>query len=46
MFFAYSEKRSISYVVAKFYPGFKFSFLLLLSMVLYDNEFETKETKI
>ena len=28
------------------YPWFKFYFLLLLRMVMYDNEFETKENKI
>ena len=34
------------YVVGQFYPWFKFSFLLLLGMVMYDNEFKTKENKI
>ena len=34
------------YVVVQFYPWFKFSFLLFLGMVMYDNEFETKENKI
>ena len=33
-------------VVVQFYPWFKFSFLLFLDMVMYDNEFETKENKI
>ena len=34
------------YVVVQFYPWFKFSFLLFLGMVMYDNEIETKEKKI
>ena len=41
------------YVVVQFYPWFKFYFLLFLGMVIYivcmvmyDNEFETKEKKI
>ena len=29
-----------------FYPWFKFYFPLFLGMVMYDNEFETKENKI
>ena len=29
-----------------FYPWFKFSFLLLLGMVMYDSEFERKGNKI
>ena len=33
------------YVVVQFYPWFKFYFLLFLGMVMYDNEFETKEIK-
>ena len=33
-------------VVVQFPPWFKFSFLLFLGMVMYDNEFETKENKI
>ena len=33
-------------VVVQFYPLFKFSFLLFLDIVMYDNEFETKENKI
>ena len=28
------------------YPWFKFSFLLFLGIVMYDNEFETKENNI
>ena len=28
------------------YPWFEFYFLLLLCMVMYDNEFETKGSKI
>jgi len=32
-------------VVVQFYPWFKFYFLLFLGMVMYDNEFETKEEK-
>ena len=34
------------YVVVKFYPWFKFYFLLFLGIVMYDDEFETKENKI
>jgi len=33
------------YVVVQFYPWFKFYFPLFLGMVMYDNEFETKENK-
>ena len=32
------------YVVFQFYPWFKFP--LFLGMVMYDNEFKTKENKI
>ena len=31
------------YVVVQFYPRFKFYLFLFLDMVIYDNEFETKE---
>ena len=34
------------YVVVQFYPWFKFYFLLFLGMVMYDNEFQTKENKV
>ena len=34
------------YVVVQFYPWFKFYFPLFLGMVMYDDEFETKENKI
>ena len=34
------------YVVVQFYPWFKFYLPLFLGMVMYDNEFETKENKI
>ena len=34
------------YVVVQCYPYFKFYFLLFLGIVMYDNEFETKEIKI
>ena len=34
------------YVAVQFYPWFKFYFLFWGSMVMYDNEFETKENKI
>jgi len=34
------------YVVVQFHPWFKFHFLLFLGMVMYDNDFETKENKI
>ena len=33
------------YVVVQFYPWFNFYFPLFLGMVIYDNEFETKENK-
>ena len=33
-------------VVVQFYPWFKFYFPLFLGMVMYDNEFETKENNI
>ena len=33
------------YVVVQFYFWFKFYFLLFLGMVMYDNEFKTKEKK-
>ena len=33
-------------VGVQFYHWFKFSFLLFLGIVTYDNEFETKENKI
>ena len=32
-------------VVVQFYPWFNFYFPLFLGMVIYDNEFETKENK-
>ena len=32
--------------MVQFYPWFKFYFPLFLRMVMYDNEFETKENKI
>ena len=35
-----------TYVVVQFYPWFKFYFPLFLDMVMYHNEFETKENKI
>ena len=34
------------YVVVQFYSWFKFYFPLFLGMVMYDNEFETKQNKI
>ena len=34
------------YVEVKFYPWFRFNFLLFLSMLTYENESETKENKI
>ena len=34
------------YVVVQFYTWFKFYFPLFLGMVMYDNEFKTKENKI
>ena len=33
------------YVVVQFYPWFNFSLLLFLGMVMYHNEFQTKENK-
>ena len=33
------------YVVVQFYPWFNFYFLLFWGMVMYDNEFRTKENK-
>ena len=33
-------------VVVQFYPWFKFYCLLFLGIVMYDNEFETKENNI
>ena len=33
-------------VVVQFYPWFKFYFSLFCGMVMYDNKFKTKETKI
>ena len=33
-------------VVVQFYPWFKFYFPLFLGMLMYDNEFDTKENKI
>ena len=32
-------------VVVQFHPWFKFYFLLFLGMVMYDDDFETKENK-
>ena len=32
--------------MVQFYPWFKFSFSLLCALVMYDNEFKTKENKI
>ena len=34
------------FVVVQFYAWFKFYFLLFWGMVMYDNEFKTKENKI
>ena len=45
-FTTWTEVFSCIYVVVQFYPWFKFSFPLLLGMVMYDNEFETKENRI
>ena len=41
-----AEIRILCYVVVQFYPWFKFYFLLFLGMVMYGNDFETKENKI
>ena len=40
------SNNSYMYVVVQFYPWFKFYFSLFLGMIMYDNEFETKEIKI
>ena len=34
------------FVVVQFFPWFKFYFPLFWGMVMYDNEFKTKENKI
>ena len=34
------------YVVVYFYPWFNFYFPLFLGMLMFDNELETKESKI
>ena len=34
------------YVVVQFSPWFKIYFLLFLGMVMYDNDFKTKENEI
>ena len=39
------QKEDVS-VVVQFYPWFKFYFPLFWGMVMYDNEFKTKENKI
>ena len=33
------------YVVVQFYPWFNFYFPLFIFMLIYDNEYETKENK-
>ena len=38
-------KYSQPYVVVQFYPWFNFYFPLFLCMVMYDNEWKTKENK-
>ena len=43
--FFYLQDRHV-YVVVQFYPWFKFSFVLFLGMVMYDNEFKTKDKTI
>ena len=35
-----------AYVVVRFCPWFKFYFLLFLGIVMYGNDFESKENKI
>ena len=44
--FQFSELTPCIYVVAQLYPWIKFCFPLFLGVVMYDNEFETKENKI
>ena len=34
-----------AYVVVQFYPGFNFDFPLFFSMLIYDNEYQTKENQ-
>ena len=36
----------VVYFVVQFFPWFKFYFPLFLGMLMYDNEFKTKENKI
>ena len=36
---------TLVHAVVQFYPWFNFYFPLFLGMVIYDNEFETKENK-
>ena len=38
-------KKLATEVVVQFYPWFELYFLLVLGMVTYDNEFQTKENK-
>ena len=33
------------YVVVQFYPWFNFDFPLFFSMLIYDNEYQTKENQ-
>ena len=42
----HNQKALHEYVVVQFYPWIKLYFLLFLGVVMYDNEFETKENKI
>ena len=44
-FFHITESVKINDVVVQFYHWVKFCFLLFLGMVMYDNEFETKENE-
>ena len=42
----HTTTQKLGYVVVQFYRWFKFYFTLLLDIVMYSNEFETKENKI
>ena len=35
----------VAYVVVQFYPWFNFYFILFFSMLIYDNEYQTKENQ-
>ena len=39
------NKLCYTYVVVQFYPWLNFDFLLLFSVLIYDNEYKTKENE-